>query len=43
MKTQTQSPLQRIRRVMDHYYKQGANKESVNSVYKNILNLKFKK
>ena len=38
-----QSPLQRIKRVMDFYYKQGANKESVNEVYKKIINLKFNK
>jgi hypothetical protein len=43
MKTQTQSPLQRIKRVMDYYYKQGANKELVNSVYKNIIKIKFNK
>jgi len=43
MKTQTQSPLQRIKRVMDYYYKQGSNKESINSVYKNILKIKFNK
>ena len=43
MKIHKQSPLQRIKRVMDFYYKQGANKESVNSVYKNILNIKFNK
>lgn len=36
-----QSPLQRIIKVMNYYYRQGANKESVNSVYKNILNKKF--
>lgn len=36
-----QSPLQRIIKVMNYYYRQGANKESVNSVYKNILKIKF--
>lgn len=36
-----QSPLQRIIKVMNYYYRQGANKESVNKVYKNILNKKF--
>jgi hypothetical protein len=38
-----QSPLQRIKRVMDFYYKQGANKESVNNVYKKIIKIKFNK
>lgn len=42
-KVQVQSPLQRIKRIMDYYYKQGGNKESVNSVYKNILKIKFNK
>jgi hypothetical protein len=42
-KIQVQSPLQRIRRVMDYYYKQGANREMVNNVYKNILKEKFNK
>lgn len=42
-KIQVRSPLQRIRRVMDYYYKQGANKETVNSVYKNIIKGKFNK
>ena len=37
----TQSPMQRIKRVMDYYYKKGANKESVNKVYKNILKGKY--
>jgi hypothetical protein len=37
----TQSPMQRIKRVMDYYYKKGANKESVNKVYKNILKAKY--
>jgi hypothetical protein len=36
-----QSPLQRIIKVMNYYYRQSANKESVNKVYKNILNKKF--
>jgi len=43
MKTHTQSPLQRIKRVMDFYYKQGYNSERCNSVYKKIINEKFKK
>ena len=37
----TQSPMQRIKRVMDYYYKMGTNKESVNKVYKNILKIKY--
>jgi hypothetical protein len=36
-----QSPLQRIKRIMDYYMKHGTNRESVNSVYKKILNQKF--
>lgn len=36
----TQSPMQRIKRVMDFYYKKGSNKESINKVYKNILKIK---
>jgi hypothetical protein len=43
MKTQTQSPLQRIRRVMDYYYKFGHNSERVNKVYRNVISIKFKK
>ena len=43
MREHTQSPLQRIKRVIDYYYKQGANKESVNNVYKKILKIKFNK
>jgi hypothetical protein len=43
MKERTQSPLQRIKRVMDYYYKQGYNSERCNSVYKKILKIKFNK
>lgn len=38
-----QSSLQRIKRVMDFYYKRGCNKESVNKLYYRILKLKFDK
>lgn len=38
-----QSPLQRVKRVMDFYYKQGYNSERVNSVYLKIIENKFKK
>lgn len=38
-----QSPLQRIRRVMNFYYKRGCNKENVNRLYKKILKDKFNK
>ena len=34
------SNYQRIKRVMNFYYKRGVNKESVNSVYFKIINLK---
>lgn len=37
------SPLQRINRVIKFYYDKGANKESVNKVYYNILKIKFNK
>ena len=33
-----QTNLQRIKRVMDYYIKRGCNKESVNELYKKILN-----
>lgn len=33
-----QTPLQRIIRVINFYYKRGVNKESVNELYKKILN-----
>jgi len=42
MKTQTQTPLQRIKRVIDFYYKKGYNSERCNSIYKKIINEKFK-
>ena len=32
-----QTPLQRIKRVINFYYKRGVNKESVNELYKKIL------
>ncbi len=32
-----QTPLQRIKRVINFYYKRGCNKESVNSLYFKIL------
>ena len=40
-KVQVQSPLQRIRRVMDYYYKKGYNSERCNSIYRKIINDKF--
>ena len=43
MKTQTQSPLQRIKRVMDYYYRKGGNSERCNNVYRNIIKIKFNK
>jgi len=33
-----QSPLQRINRIMDFLWKRGNNKESVNEVYRKIIN-----
>lgn len=38
-----QSPLQRIKRIMDYYMKHGTNRESVNKVYKKIISQKFNK
>lgn len=43
MSVAKQSSLQRIKRVMDFYYKRGCNKESVNKLYYKILKLKFQK
>jgi hypothetical protein len=37
-----QSPLQRINRIIDFNWKRGNNKESVNQVYRNIINKKLK-
>jgi hypothetical protein len=37
-KEHKQSPLQRILNVMNYLYRRGGNKESVNTVYRNILN-----
>jgi hypothetical protein len=37
-----QSPLQRINRIIDFNWKRGNNKESVNEVYRNIINKKLK-
>ena len=34
------SKYQRIKRVINFYYKRGVNKESVNDVYRKIINLK---
>ena len=36
-----QTPLQRIKRVINFYYKRGVNKESVNELYKKILKNRF--
>jgi hypothetical protein len=35
-----QTPLQRIKRVINFYYKRGCNKESVNQLYFKILDKK---
>jgi len=35
------SPLQRIKIVMNYYYKKGYNSERVNKVYRNILKAKY--
>jgi len=36
------TPEYRIKKVMNFYYDRGQNRESVNEVYRNIINLKFK-
>jgi hypothetical protein len=36
-----QTPLQRIKRVINFYYKRGVNKESVNELYKKILKNRY--
>ena len=36
-----QTPLQRIKRVMNFYYNRGINKESVNELYRKIFNNKI--
>ena len=38
----SQTPLQRINRILAFYYKRGTNSERVNKVYRNILAIKFK-
>jgi hypothetical protein len=38
----SQTPLQRINRILAFYYKRGTNKESINKVYRKILAIKFK-
>lgn len=38
-----QSPLQRIKRIMDFNLKRGCNSERVNNVYRNILKAKYGK
>lgn len=39
----TQTPLQRINRIENFYYKRGVNKESVNTIKRKILAIKFNK
>ncbi len=36
------SELQRIKIVLNYYYRKGTNSERVNKVYRNILKVKFK-
>jgi hypothetical protein len=36
-----QTPLQRIQRIINFYYKRGCNKESVNTIYKKILKARY--
>jgi hypothetical protein len=38
-----QTPLQRIKRVINFYYKRGVNSERVNNIYKKILKCQSKK
>jgi len=37
----SQTPLQRINRILAFYYKRGVNKESVNLVYRKIIRAKL--
>ena len=37
----SQTPLQRINRILAFYYKRGVNKESVNTVYRKIIRYKL--
>ena len=41
-KSQTITPMQRIKIVMNYLHLRGGNKESVNSVYRKIVEEKFK-
>lgn len=41
-KIQTIAPMQRVKIIMKYLGLRGANKESVNNVYRNILKQKFK-
>lgn len=43
MKEHKLSPLQRITIVMQYLYRKGANKESVNKVYRNIIKPRYEK
>lgn len=36
------TPYQRIKKVMDYYYRKGTNKERVNDIYRKIISVKFK-
>lgn len=38
----SQTPLQRINRIITWNYKRGINKESVNKIHRKILAIKFK-
>lgn len=35
----TQSPLQRIKRILEFYRKRGCNSEYVNKIYRKIINI----
>ena len=41
-KAQTITPMQRVKIVMNYLHLRGGNKESVNSVYRKIVEEKFK-
>jgi hypothetical protein len=36
------TPEYRIKKIMNFYYNRGQNRESVNEVYRNIINVKLK-
>ena len=42
MKNKTQTPLERIEKVMEYYRLHGTNRENVNTIYRKILKSQIK-